>query len=125
MKTKSIIIIITLCVIVSVLFIVAAGWFLLSRLSGMDNLPEGELIISADSPDGTYRVSAYLCNGGATVDFAVRGEVTTLSTGDSRNIYWEYHCEDAEIEWTDDNTVQINGKKLDVRTDSYDFREHL
>ena len=125
MKTKNIIIIITVCVILSVLFIIAAGWFLFSHISTMDNLPTGEIITSADSPDGTYRVSAYLCDGGATVDYAVRGEVTTLSTGEHRNIYWEYHCEDAKIEWLDDNTVKINGRQLDVRKDIYDYRQEL
>ena len=120
-KTKGIIILITVCVIVSVLFIFSAGWFLFSRLSGMNNLPEGELITSADSPDGTYRVSGYLCDGGVTVDHAVRAEVMTLSTGKHRNIYWEYHCDNLK-KWLDVNTVQINGRQLDVRTESYDYR---
>lgn len=123
MRTKSIIIFITVCVFLCVLFIIAAGWFLYSRIGTMYNLPAGDIITSSDSPDGSYRVSAYLCNGGATVDYAVRGEVTSLSTGEHRNIYWEYHCETADIMWIDDNTVKINGRQLDVRTESYDFRQ--
>ena len=90
---------------------------------GMKDLPEGDFIKSADSPDGTYRVNAYLCNGGATVDFAVRGEVENLSTGEKRNIYWCYHKYDAELEWIDDKNVVINGVKLDVTKDSYDWRK--
>lgn len=41
-----------------------------------------------------------------------------------KNIYWEYHCENAEIEWIDDTTVEINGKHLKVITDSYDWRNN-
>ena len=89
----------------------------------MKDLPEGDFIKSADSPDGTYRVNAYLCNGGATVDYSVRGELETTATGEKRNIYWCYHKHDAEIEWVDNQTVIINGIELDVTKDHYDWRE--
>lgn len=91
---------------------------------GMDNLPEGEWMETVSSLDGTYKVNSFLVSGNATTDFSVRCEVVVEATGEKRNIYWEYHCENAEIEWIDDTTVEINGKHLNVITDSYDWRNN-
>lgn len=88
----------------------------------MDHLPDGELIKSVDSPDGTYRFNAYLCDGGATTDYAVRGEVVAVDSGEKRNIYWQYKEHDAEITWKNNTVVVINGVELDVTEDSYDWR---
>ena len=89
----------------------------------INNLPQGELIDTVYSPDETYAINTYLVNGGATVDFSVRCEVVEKSSDESRNIYWEYKCDTADIEWIDDTTVKINGKELNVLTDSYDWRD--
>ena len=90
----------------------------------MKNLPAGEFIKSSVSPDGTYKINAYVCDGGATVDFSVRCEVETLSTGETRNIFWQYHRQDIEIEWLSDYVVKIDGIELDVTKDSYDWRNN-
>ena len=92
-----------------------------SPFADIDNLPEGTLINTSVSPDGKYTVRAYLCDGGATVDHAVRCSVTDAE-GNTRNIYWNYHESEAEIEWTDDVTVSINGIILNVETGKYDYR---
>ncbi len=89
---------------------------------GMNDLPTGEYIKSSVSPEGTYIINAYVCNGGATTDFSVRCEAQTISTGETRNIYWQYHRQDVEIEWLSDTEVKINEIKLDVTKDSYDWR---
>lgn len=89
---------------------------------GMDHLPHGELLETVYSPDGVYKINSFLVSGNATVDFSVRCEVVENSSGKKRNIYWEYHCESACIEWIDNTTVVINGKQLNVLTDSYDWR---
>lgn len=91
--------------------------------SGMEHLPEGEFLLSSESPDGAYRVDAYLFMGNATTDFAVRCAVVETSTGETRNIYWEGHRETATVEWTDETTVTINGRTLNVLEDSYDYRK--
>jgi uncharacterized membrane protein YkvI len=87
----------------------------------IDAIKPGEKITESTSPSGKYKITAYLNNGGATVDFAV---LCVLSDGKHRkNIYWNYHCVSADIEWIDDDTVIINGVKLeDVNRDAYDFR---
>ncbi len=92
-------------------------------LQGMDNLPEGERIGSYDSPESTYTLNIYLCNGGATTDFSIRGELVENETDNTKNIYWSYHEQEAEVKWIDKETVVINGRTLNVTKDSYDFRK--
>ena len=88
----------------------------------LNALPEGELMNSSVSPNGTYEIKIYLCNGGATVDYAIRGEL--VYENEAKNIYWAYHEQDAEVEWLDNYTVKINDIILDVRYDKYDYRKH-
>lgn len=102
-------------------FLACAGLLLLSGC-GMASLPQGEQIGSWDSPQKTYTVTAYLCPGNATTDFSVRCEVITAGTGESRNLYWGYRQEKAQVQWKDDRTVEINGKILDAENGSYDWR---
>lgn len=87
-------------------------------------LPIGELIRTSSSPNGSYTIQAYLCDSGATTDQAIRAEVLNNDSGKVRNIYWQYHAYDADIEWLSDTLVRINGVELDVRTDAYDYRKN-
>ena len=73
-------------------------------------------------PKKTYTVKAYLCPGNAAADFSVRCEVITTSTGESRNLYWGCRQEEAQVQWKDDHTVEINGKTLDAESGTYDWR---
>ncbi|GHU82631.1 hypothetical protein AGMMS50284_4830 [Clostridia bacterium] len=93
-----------------------------SLASNMKNLPVGEKIDSYDSPSGEYTVNIYLDNGGATVDFAIRGELLNNSNNIKKNIYWCYARNSAKVEWIDNETVVINGKTLNVLTDVYNWR---
>lgn len=81
-----------------------------------------ELMEESVSPDGRFIVCAYLTSGGATTDYAVLGTVREKNEADEKNIYLQYRCETAEIEWLDHTTVSINGVVLDVRKDTYDYR---
>lgn len=83
-----------------------------------------EIINVSESPDASYTVTAYLNSGGATVDFAVLCAVKNNETGEERNIYWNYHCSTADIQWLDDKTININGIELDVTKDEYDWRKN-
>ncbi|MBV1757797.1 MAG: DUF5412 domain-containing protein [Dethiosulfatibacter sp.] len=115
MKKK---LIITVIVVITVLaYGVYWSFFDLARL------PIGELISEKISPDGVYTVKAYLTNGGATVAYAIRGELNfNTANRKPKNIYWNYREEDATIEWMDENTVIINGIELDVPNEKFDFR---
>ena len=90
-----------------------AGWILFPRESRWEaGIPQKK----------TYTVKAYLRHGNATTDFSVRCEVITTGTGESRNLYWGYRQEEAQVQWKDDHTVEINGKTLDAENDTYDWR---
>lgn len=100
------------------LFIYGIHWafFDIQRIEGQ------EVIQEITSPNDNYTITAYLNNGGATSDYAVLCSVTDNRTGKERNIYWQYHCSEANVEWKDERTVIINGVELDVLKDSYDYR---
>lgn len=108
--------------IILTVIILLFGSFVYYFFFDIQNIKGQEKIAEAVSPDGTYTVTAYLNNGGATVDYAVLGTVTTNKTGKEKNIYWNHHCYDAKISWHDERTVEINGITLDVKKDIYDWR---
>ncbi|WP_333651635.1 DUF5412 domain-containing protein [Lacrimispora sp.] len=111
---KMTIILIVVCVIAG--YAVYWVFFDIQRIKGQEQIAE------STSPNGTYTVYAYLNNGGATTSYAVLGSVKNNKTNRQKNIYWQYRWETAVIEWLDDVTVRINGKTLDVRKNTYDYR---
>lgn len=82
-----------------------------------------EYITEATSPNGTYTVTASLNNGGATTGYAVLGTLKNNKSGKSKNIYWQNHCEKADIQWLTDGTIKINGVELKVKNEIYDYRK--
>lgn len=91
----------------------------------MNSLPKGELISQVKSQDGTYTMKAYRTNGGATVSYAIRGELNYNNIDKKpKNIYWNYKEDKAIIEWIDEDTVVINRHELDVLKDRFDFRNN-
>lgn len=115
-KTKRIIV--TISFVLLIVYGIYWAFFDIQRIEGEEFLSE------STSPDGRYTVTAYLNNGGATTDYAVLCTATDNETGRDRNIYWNYKCEKAEIEWVDEDTaiIVINGVELDVMKDKYDWR---
>lgn len=117
MKKRIVKILIPIFIIVAILvYGVNYMFFDIQRIDGE------EVICEVDSPNGENTVIMYLNNGGATTDYAVLGSVRDNQTEKERNIYWQYHCEDAEVKWVSDETVVINGVELDVWEDEYDYR---
>lgn len=115
-RKKVKIIFIPMLLITLIVYIIHWAFFDIQRIDGQDFLSK------STSPDGRYTVTAYLNNGGATTDYAVLCTATDNETGRVRNIYWNYKCEKAEIEWIDEDTARINGVELDVMKDKYDWR---
>ena len=107
---------ILLIILALISYVIYWAFFDIQRLDGQ------EIITASDSPDSSYTVTAYLNNSGATTDYAVLCTVKNNKTGKERNIYWNYHCSTANIQWLDDNIVRINGIELDVTKDLYDYR---
>ncbi|MRX73802.1 hypothetical protein GJU40_16795 [Bacillus lacus] len=109
--------------IVSLVVIGLIGYGVYWAFFNMNRLPTGEYLTEETSPDGTYTLKAYLTNGGATTSYAVRGElVFNNRNGKTKNIYWNYREETANIEWEGNDTVVINGHTLNVPKEKFDFR---
>lgn len=113
-------------ILLGILMVIILSLFLLINhlFFNINRLPQGKFMTEAVSPNGDYTVKAYSVDGGATVAFAVRGEVIYHQKKEKKkNIYWQYREEQAEIIWEDDHTVSINSVELDVRKDVYDWRK--
>ena len=81
-----------------------------------------------DSPEGTYTVIAYRINGGATTAWSVKCVLKQNNKKLSRNriIYTHYRCDSVETEWLDDDTVIINGEKIEnVLKDRIDIHPEI
>ncbi|EOU2034116.1 hypothetical protein C4D34_09660 [Clostridium perfringens] len=73
------------------------------------------------SSDGKYKVEAYLINGGVTVDWSVK---CYLREGESKKeIYRDYHINEANMIWIDNDTISINNHNIDLPSGKYDFRD--
>ena len=96
---------------------------MISYIFSYQRLPKGDYIEESTSPNGNYTVKTYLCNGGATVDWAVRGELTiNYLFKMKRNIYWQYRTNESNITWKDNKTVIINGIEIELPNGKYDYR---
>lgn len=110
--------------IIFVILFIAIGFYAVNwAFFDIQRIDGQELLNEAVSPDGKYTFSAYLNNGGATTDYAVLCSVRNNDTDKEKNIYWNYHCSEAVIEWISEDTVIINGIELNVTTDTYDYRK--
>lgn len=114
--------IVKISLIISFLFIGLIGYGIYWAFFDMNRLPTGEYLTEEMSPDGTYTLKAYVSVTSLSSD-AVRGElVFNERNGKTKNIYWNYPESSAKIEWLDNKTVVINGHKLEVPNDKYDWR---
>lgn len=82
-----------------------------------------ECIRKIRSPDSRYEAQVFRNNGGATTDYAVLVVLVDLKSRTEKNIFWEYHCDKAEIEWHSKNKIEINGIVLKVPNEVYDYRK--
>ena len=123
MKRKIIKRLIIICIIIAAIvggIAYAINWafFDIQRINGQVYLNE------LTSPDGTYTVTAYLNNGGATMDYAVLCTLKNNRNGKTKNIYWQYHCVEGNMEWLNDETIKISGIELNVKDEIYDYRRN-
>lgn len=99
------------------------GYIIYHLFFSLNNLPEGVFLKEFTSPKRTYTVKAYLCNGGATVDYAVRADLIENSTKNrSKIFYCEYKISDIEVEWIEDKTIKINNHIIYLPNGSFDWR---
>lgn len=87
-----------------------------------NKLPKGIYIRSVVSPDENYKLNIYKISEGMTMDWFMRVELENMKTNEKKNLYYDYHLKDRNIKWIDNDYVKINGMKLNVFKDKYDFR---
>ncbi|ULL18473.1 hypothetical protein DVH26_30785 [Paenibacillus sp. H1-7] len=110
---------------ISLLFLCIIGYCVYWAFFDMSRLPRGDYLTEEVSTDGAYTVKAYVSNGGATTSYSIRGElVFNNQKNKMKNIYWNYREATADIEWIDNDTVVINGHRLNVPYDKFDFRNN-
>lgn len=108
--------------VVGLLLIGIIGYGVYWAFFDMNRLPTGEYITEETSPNGTYTLKAYVSSPSLSAD-TVRGElIFNERNGKTKNIYWNYRESTAKIERIDDDTVVINGHRLNVPKEKFDFR---
>jgi len=116
-KTPKIIGIIILCIAI-------ISFVIYIFTPNINKLPEGSKISSHDSPDGKHTINMYLIMGEhATVADSIRGELVNNTNNKKKNIYWRYAENYADVEWVNNDTVIINGKKLNIHKDVYNWKK--
>ncbi|TPE20813.1 DUF5412 family protein [Clostridium perfringens] len=86
-----------------------------------DSKQSEEFLGETVSSDEKYKVEAYLVNGGATVDWSV---ICYLKEGQNKKeIYIDYHINEANMTWIDNDTISINGHDIELPNGKYDFRD--
>lgn len=111
-----------LIIVLIVLFSIV-GYGLYWAFYDMNRLPQGDFLTEETSPDGKYTLRAYVTNAGATTDYSVRGElVFNEENNKSKNVYWNYREDSANIIWEDNDIVIINGHKLKLPHEKFDWR---
>ena len=108
--------------ILLLLVITILGYGIYWAFYDIQSIKGQKTIQEVSSPNGTYTVTAYLNNGGATTAYAVLCSVKTNGRNSEKNIYWQYPCNTASIVWIDEQTVKINGVELNIKKDTYDYR---
>ncbi|MEH7347551.1 DUF5412 domain-containing protein [Gottfriedia acidiceleris] len=109
----------------TLLFVGLLGYGIYWTFFDMNRLPKGDYLTEETSPNGDYTLKTYVSSGGATTSYTVRGElVFNKQNKKTKNIYWNYRENTADIEWIDNDTVVINDHTLNVPHDKFDFRNN-
>ncbi len=108
-------------IFISILTIIIVICFLPAN---MKNLPKGEFLNYVDSPDSEYTLKSYFIDGGSLSGDAIRVELINNKTKEIKNIYYDYPKSNANMKWIDNETVEINDKKLNINKDTYNWKNN-
>ncbi len=88
----------------------------------MKNLPSGKFMYSSISNYNENQVvKTYVVNEKG-VGKAVRAEIMNAENKMSRTLYWQSGTTNIKVSWDSENTVVINGHKINVVDGYYDSR---
>jgi len=102
------------------LWLILIGLLMLRSTYYSNDPLEEEYIKSVISPNEEYKMNAYRYNDETNMDWFIRIEIEYISTGKKKNFYCNYYNYEPSIKWIDNNTVNINGQKLNINTDTFD-----
>jgi len=105
---------ILILVIICLTFLI--GYFISDKMIG---LPKGKIVKSEISFDKKHTMNAYFIYGGPISADAIRVEIVDNDTHKKRNIYWKDKENSISIKWLDNNTVEVNGRKINIFNDYY------
>lgn len=111
-------------IIFGCLLVIYLGWsiYRLFFYEDISVVPKEEFVYQSTSPNKDYTIRFYRANGGPTVDFAMLGIMENKKTQEKQRMYWEYPCREIKsIKW-DEKYVTINGTKIKIWKEIYDFR---
>ncbi len=114
-------------VVIAFLFLVIIilfGYRVYKSFTSIDMIKGEECIGKKKSPDSRYEARAFRNDGGATTDYAVLVVLIDLKNGTEKNIFWDYHCDYADMKWNSNNIIEINGIELKVPDQVYDYRKY-
>jgi hypothetical protein len=112
------------CLGIPVVLLIIGGFLVYYFFYSLSNLPKGDFIQESTSPNETYTLKFYLVNPHTTVSTSIRGELINnkKDKNEGKTIYWEYKASEVKVKWLNEQTASINGHKLDVTKDKYDWR---
>ncbi len=94
----------------------------------MSDLPQGEFLYSAMSPDGENTLKIYRVTV-ERIGVAIRGEIVPAGVqaeqAAAKNIYWETGADTAIAAWTGEGAVSINGHEVNIGGTPYDSRRQI
>ncbi|MEK4129944.1 DUF5412 family protein [Solibacillus sp. FSL W8-0474] len=74
-----------------------------------------EHLFTSNSPNRHYTLDFYAFDAGAMGTFGIRAELDG-PLGFKKQIYYERHGEEANVQWVTDEIVIINGHKLNLKS---------
>ncbi len=99
--------------------IAAVGLLVVSLIILFESLSSTKVIGNYPSPDEAHTVIVYLESGPAFSPFIVSAKVKGDGIFGKRAVYSQDNIKNADVEWLNERTVEINGVVLDIYNDHY------
>lgn len=106
-------------ILIIIIIVIIYNW-----IYNIESVSNGEYLDSLNSFDGIYTLKAYFIDGGSLSGDEIRVELVNNKNYKKKNIYLDYPKSTVNMKWIDENTVDINGKILNINDDTYDWRKN-